>query len=82
MSLPHPVVEFLNENAKTQGVASPAPADDLFKSGILDSFTLVDLITLLQEQCGITIPDGDVKAENFNTVDAIEDYVSRRGGNA
>lgn len=82
MSLPPVVVAYLNENAQTQGVAPPKPGDDLFKSGVLDSFTLVDLVTVLQEQCAISIPDDDVKAENFNTLEAIERYITRREGDA
>ena len=82
MSLPQGVIEYLNENARTQGVAPPGPQDDLFKAGVLDSFTLVDFVTVLEEQCGIKIPDGDVRAENFNTIEAIERYVDARGGGA
>jgi acyl carrier protein len=82
MSLPEGVISYLNENARTQGVAPPAPQDDLFKAGVLDSFTLVDFVTMLEEQCGIKIPDGDVRAENFNTLASIERYVAARGGDA
>lgn len=81
MSLPPQVIEYLNENARTQGVAPPTPNDDLFKTGVLDSFTLVDFVTLLEEQCGVRVPDGDVQADNFKTIAAIENYVaSHRSG--
>ena len=82
MSLPQQVIEYLHENARTQGVAPPAPTDDLFKSGVLDSFSLVDFVTLLEEQCGVRVPDGDVQADNFKTIAAIEEYVATQRSSA
>ena len=82
MKLPQVIIEYLNENAKTQGVTPPSPDDDLFKAGVLDSFTLVDLVTLLEEQCGVSVPDGDVRPENFTTIQAIEGYITQREGDA
>jgi acyl carrier protein len=80
MNLPPEVISYLGENAAAQGAPAPGPADDLFKSGVLDSFTLVDFVTLLEEHCGIKVPDADVRAENFRTVEAVGRYVESRGG--
>lgn len=82
MNLPPEVISYLNDNAAAQGAAAPGPEDDLFKFGVLDSFTLVDFVTLLEGQCGISVPDADVRPENFQTVGAVGRYVEarRRGG--
>lgn len=81
MALPQTVLDLLAENACTNGAAPPQDGDDLFKSGALDSFALVDFVTLLEEQCGIKVPDADVNPANFQTILAIETYVAaHRGG--
>jgi acyl carrier protein len=80
MSLPQSVLDTLNENARQAGVAAPGRGDDLFKAGVLDSFTLVDFVSVIEEECGVKVPDADVKPENFRTVEAIESYVAARGG--
>jgi acyl carrier protein len=80
MALPQGVTEYLNQNASNNGAAAPSSGDDLFKAGILDSFALVDFIGVLESETGITVPDADVKAANFQTLEAIENYVESRKG--
>lgn len=75
MALPQPVLDFLNENAQNNGGSAPRNDEDLFSAGALDSFALVDFVALLEQHCGISVPDGDVIAGNFQTVSAIESYV-------
>jgi acyl carrier protein len=78
MSLPTEVIEFLNNNAASNGVASLETNVDLFTSGTLDSFALVDFVTVLEEHCGIRVPDAEVIPANFRTIEAIDQYVSDR----
>ena len=78
MSLPQEVIEFLNNNAVSNGVEQPNDTLDLFASGALDSFALVDFVTVLEEHCGIRIPDAEVIPANFRTIEAIDRYVSER----
>ena len=78
MSLPQPVIEFLNNNAASMGVPQVDTDLDLFKSGTLDSFALVDFVVVLEEHCGIRIPDTEVVPANFRTIEDIDRYVSTR----
>jgi acyl carrier protein len=78
MALPQGVIDYLNDNAQTNGVEQPQAGDDLFKLGVLDSFALVDFVTMLEGETGITVPDGDVNPANFQTIEAIERYVASR----
>jgi acyl carrier protein len=78
MALPQGVMDFLNENAETNNVGQPQAGDDLFKTGVLDSFALVDFVTVLEGETGITVPDADVNPANFQTIEAIERYVASR----
>ncbi|MDQ3807107.1 MAG: phosphopantetheine-binding protein [Thermoproteota archaeon] len=80
MTMPKAVLDFLAKNARQANVAQPDAADDLFKMGILDSFNVVDLVSILEEECGIKIPDEDVNAANFQSVNAMEHYVESRKG--
>jgi acyl carrier protein len=80
MTLPEPVLSFLNNNAVANGVAAPSESDDLFLQGVLDSFLLVEFLTVLEENCGIKVPDSDVVTANFQTIGMIETYVARVRG--
>jgi len=80
MTLPSAVLSFLNENAKSAGVPEPTVNDDLFKMGVLDSFSLVDFVSVVEAECGIKVPDEDINAGNFQTVDGISRYVEARKG--
>jgi acyl carrier protein len=80
MTLPVGVISYLNENAEREGVAAPQVQDDLFKLGVLDSFTLVDFVSILEEQFSIKISDSDVNPENFRSIETIERYVDTRRG--
>jgi acyl carrier protein len=73
-------MEFLNANAQREGAGQLGTGDDLFRAGVLDSFSLVDLVSLLEDQCGVKIPDADVNPGNFQTIEKIERYVESRKG--
>ncbi len=80
MALPQGVIDFLNESAERAGAGAPQPGDDLFKTGVLDSFALIDFVTTLEEQCGVKVPDADVNPATFRSIEAIEQYVETRRG--
>jgi acyl carrier protein len=56
----------------------PAPDESLFDSGTLDSFTLPDLVTGLEKEFDVKIPDADLVPERFDTVNKIEAYLDSR----
>ncbi len=78
MPLPEIVMDFLNENARRESNGEPRVDDNLFKVGALDSFALVDFVTVLEEHCNITVPDSDINPVNFQSIQAIEQYVESR----
>jgi len=78
MALPQGVIDFLNDNARQNGAEQPGAGDDLFKMGVLDSFALVDFVTVLEQETGIHVPDGDVNPANFQSVEQIERYITER----
>ncbi len=58
--------------------SDPAPAESLFDSGLLDSFTLNDLVLALEKEFSITVPDGDIAARRFDTIEKISQYVATK----
>jgi acyl carrier protein len=55
---------------------NPTPDESLFDSGLLDSFTLVDLASQLEANFGIKIPDSDLTPRKFDTIERIDAYIS------
>ena len=53
---------------------------DLFENGILDSLSLVLLITNIEERLGVFIPEEVVTLENFATVEKIVGMVKTLKG--
>ena len=56
----------------------PSPEESLFESGLLDSFSLTDLVGELERQFGIKIPDSDLTPRKFDTVARIEAYIAAK----
>jgi acyl carrier protein len=59
----------------------PVPADEeesLFDSGLLDSFALPDLVSGLEKEFGIKIPDSDLNPRKFETLARITEYVENK----
>jgi acyl carrier protein len=57
-----------------------AAEDQLFQTGLLDSFALPDLVAALEQEFGIQIPDADLRPAVFGSVDSIAKYIERRTG--
>ena len=65
----HSVADFSN---------APADNESLFDSGLLDSFTLNDLVLALESEFGITVPDADISARRFDSISKIAQYVTSK----
>lgn len=57
---------------------NPAPDESLFESGLLDSFTLADLVAAIESEFAIRIPDSDLTPRKFDSVTRIEKYIQSR----
>ena len=56
----------------------PAPDESLFESGLLDSFSLADLVVELEKEFSVKIPDSDLKPRKFDSVERIAQYLASR----
>jgi acyl carrier protein len=55
-----------------------APDESLFESGLLDSFTLTALVTELESEFALQIPDSDLNPRKFDSVERIQAYLAGR----
>lgn len=57
-------------------------SDDFIMDGLLDSFDIITLSSMLEEKYGIIIDGLDIVPENYSSVDAIIALVKKSGGKA
>jgi acyl carrier protein len=50
----------------------------IFKEGYFDSMGFMVLISFLEEEFGIKTNDNDLLEENFESINAISDFVNRK----
>ncbi|MGA2135215.1 MAG: acyl carrier protein [Bryobacteraceae bacterium] len=61
---------------KLSGKPLAVAADEsLFESGVLDSFALTDMVSALEKEFAIRIPDADLTPRKFDSIERIESYI-------
>ena len=54
------------------------PNEPLISSGLLDSFNLVDLALLVEEEYGVRIEDFELNSETFDTIEELAAIIAER----
>jgi acyl carrier protein len=54
------------------------PDDSLFDSGLLDSFALPDMVSAIETEFGIQVPDSDLTPRKFESIASIGRYIESR----
>jgi acyl carrier protein len=62
---------YVSEDLLTNGTL-------IFTQGIMDSLGFMSLVSFLDENFSIKVKDTDLTETNFESIDAIGDYVSRK----
>jgi len=57
---------------------NPAPDESLFESGLLDSFSLTDLVSALEAEFKISVPDSDLNPRKFDSIQRIQAYLEKK----
>jgi len=52
--------------------------EPLISSGLIDSFSLVDLALIVEDEFGIRIDDSELNADTFDTLDALVKLIESR----
>lgn len=68
------IVEILKVVSQNPDV--PDENESLFEGGYLDSFALPEVITALEKEFGVKIPDGDLNPRKFETIVKVEQYLA------
>lgn len=72
------VREFLRDQGGARDVAGIGADESLLDSGLLDSASILELVTFLESRFGIEIPDEELIPQNFDTINAIDTLVSTK----
>ena len=70
------ILEMLSEIKPEQNFAE---SDNYVEDGILDSFDISELITMLEDEFDISIDGMDILPEFFSNVEQIEKLVKKSG---
>lgn len=51
------------------------PDESLLKNGVIDSLSILRLISFIEERFGVTVDDDEVVPENFETTNMIKSLI-------
>lgn len=71
------IKQFISTISYDKGV-NIEDGTDLFETAILDSMSIISLLTLLQEKTGLTFSPDDLQVENFKSIDSIVAWIERK----
>jgi len=58
----------------------PSDEDEsLFESGLLDSFALPDLVSAIEQEFSVKVPDSDLNPRKFDSIACMDEYLAARG---
>lgn len=66
------------------GEDDPELTDDasLLELGIVDSTGILELVAFVESEFGVQVSDGEMTAENLDSIRRISDYVARKHASA
>lgn len=73
-----PILDYISAVVAESGGIPVTRETPLLEAGVLDSINLVRLVQFLEERFGISIPEGDLGEELFQSPATVSAYVERR----
>ena len=73
-----PLKEFIAAEILRQPNRDIAPDEKLISSGLIDSFSLMDLALFVEDTFNVRIEDTELNAETFDTLDALTVLIHSR----
>lgn len=75
-------IQTLNTYITAQILKQPGrridPAEALISSGLIDSFSLVDLALFIEDNFGVHIDDTELNADTFDTLEQLVALIQER----
>ncbi|MHC1785430.1 MAG: acyl carrier protein [Anaerolineaceae bacterium] len=70
---------YIGENILFSSNGFPyADETSFLETGIIDSMNVLELVVFIEENFGITVEDSDFTPDNFDSVEKIENFISRK----
>jgi acyl carrier protein len=54
------------------------PDESLFASGVLDSLSILRLISFIEEQFDVVVDDAEVVPDNFQSINEINGFITKK----
>ncbi len=52
--------------------------ESFLEAGVVDSLGVVELVSFVEENFNVQVPDDDIVPDNFDSVDNLAAYIARR----
>jgi len=78
MDIQQRVRQFISENFYVSDAATLAGDASLITAGVIDSTGMLEVITFLESEYGISIDDAEMTPDNLETIDRIANFVSKK----
>jgi len=69
---------FISDEILKQPGQELAPDSSLISSGLIDSFSLMDVALFVEDTFGVRIEDTELNAETFDTLQELADLIRLR----
>lgn len=73
-----PIAKFIAEKILKQPNKEIKPDEALISSGLIDSFSLMDLALFVEDTFGVKIEDTELNANTFDSLNQLADLISSR----
>ena len=70
--------DFITSEILKQPERELSPDAPLISSGLIDSFSLMDIALFVEETFGVRIEDTELNAETFDTIQELADLIESR----
>jgi acyl carrier protein len=78
MDMHKAIIDFLYDDSLKDEFANLDYDDSLLELGIIDSVKMLDLISFIEKEFDIKVDDDDLFPENFDTINAIVNYIQSK----
>ncbi|GER81278.1 MAG: hypothetical protein JETCAE02_20260 [Anaerolineaceae bacterium] len=72
------IADFIAQKILKQPKRVINPTDALISSGLIDSFSLVDLALFVEDTFGVRIADSELNASTFDSVEQLTNLIASR----
>ena len=72
------IADFIIQKILKQPKRVIQPGDALISSGLIDSFSLVDLALFVEDTFGVRIADSELNASTFDSIEQLSSLIQSR----